>query len=111
MPDLGTDRFGHRVFYDPHHWQGHVLLRHPEVTGLEEELQQAIATPTWIVESGSRQAGHWEPLLVFFRVLDDSVLKVVVRPYSADKAFAVTAYLVAADSHKDSHTAPTDAPA
>jgi hypothetical protein len=50
-------------------------------------------------------------LLVFFRVLDDSVLKVVVRPYSADKAFAVTAYLVAADSHKDSHTAPTDAPA
>jgi hypothetical protein len=104
MPVLGTDPAGREVVCDQEHWERHILARHPEMAGLEEELRHAISTPKWVIASGRRSAGRWEPCLVLFRPVGDQVLKVVIRPFKPAAAFVVTAYLVPADRHRDSHT-------
>src|SRR5688572_26058488 len=98
MPNIleVTDPRGRAIHCTDEQWQNHVLGRHSELTGKEQEVSQAVQSPLFICTD----ADFADREVYFYRKINQTLyLKVVVRfAEDSDVVYVVTPFY--ADSGK-----------
>lgn len=89
-----TDPRGYDVTLTNSCWYGHILIQHPEMSGREGDVQQAVEAPDYIYEGKSKRTSH-----LYFREIGTTtagtlfVLVVVDIRAHGKRGFVQTAFL------------------